>query len=128
MKIEERDELLMGHMNRVSQCFDSDMTDADRQKAAEINQVRILILGSIKLHGLTDAVAEKILELSLWKVFGYSRLGDYLDLELGVPHDLTVQWVQEAVRRGVEDKMIYIGPLIYALMERDCPDELAGVG
>lgn len=127
MKIEDRDELLMGHMNRVRQCFDSDMTDVDRQKAADINQVRIMILGSVKLHGLTDAVVEKILELRLWKVFGYSRLGDYLDLELGMPYDQMMQWVQEALRRGVEDKMIYLGPLVYAVMERDA-DELAVIG
>ena len=126
MKIEERDELLMGHMMRTRDLFDK-LDDQNRHGTAEINAVRIMILGSVKLHGLTDAMFEKILELGIWKVFGYARLGDYLDLELGMPYDQMMQWVQEAVRRGLEDKMIYLGPLVYAVMERDA-DELAIIG
>ncbi len=126
MKIEERDELLKGHVMRARDLFDK-LDDQNRLGTAEINAVRIMILGSVKLHGLTDAMQEKILELRIWKVFGYARLGDYLDLELGLPYDQMMQWVQEAVRRGLEDKMIYLGPLVYAVMERDT-DALAVIG
>ena len=126
MKIEERDELLKGHVMRARDLFDK-LDDQNRLGTAEINAVRIMILGSVKLHGLTDAMQEKILELRIWKVFGYARLGDYLDLELGLPYDQMMQWVQEAVRRGLEDKMIYLGPLVYAVMERGA-DELAIIG
>ncbi|MEI7881641.1 MAG: hypothetical protein WCI95_12275 [bacterium] len=123
MKI-ERDELLAGHMTRTRELFDNKMDDADRQKAMEVNGARIMILGSAKLHGLTDALVEKILELRLWKVFGYSRFGDYLDLELGLPYDLMMLWVQEALRRGIEDKMIYLGPLVEVLRDQGSRGEL----
>ena len=71
------------------------------------HEVRTDMILSARTTTLPDSALEHILAMRLWRAFGYEKLWDYLDQELGLPRDRVFDWVATAIRRDLEPGTLY---------------------
>lgn len=67
---------------------------------------RTELIRAARENRLNDTVMEFMIRRRLWRIFGYERLGDFLEWELGITE--WKQWVTRAVQLGLEKESLYV--------------------